>query len=119
MTTSEIFRGPGHCFRNALTEAGVQIPSDLDIPQWVSIEKVADICQVLDLRWAGPGAHVDHDPEPVIVLYQNIQMSNKTAHAVFVQDAGALLEFNILGIIFLDPESGAEISASKKVDCKI
>jgi hypothetical protein len=90
----------GQCFINALREAKIKIPKRLSIPDWIPIEEIPKTCAILGLEWLGTGCH-KIGVEPVIVLYQTI--NNKTGHAVFVEDIGALLgRVSIIGVIRLN-----------------
>ncbi len=91
----ERIRMKGNCFRDAIETAGVSIPANLFIPDWILIDEIPAICESLDLKWHGNGT-VKLDIEPVIVLYRT--HGNK-GHAIFTNDIEPFLDYNIVGLI--------------------
>lgn len=95
-------KSPGFCFRNALIDAGIIIPSNLDIPEWLSIHEANDICNYLGIEWL-EDCNISIGVEPVIVIYKTGQGK---AHALFVRDIGSLLgQFKIIGLIRVQTQS--------------
>lgn len=85
----------GSCFRDALEAAGIAIPPDLSIPNWVNIEEVPHICKNLGLKWHGTG-EIKLGIEPVIICFCT---SENKGHAIFTEDVGPFLDYNIIGLI--------------------
>lgn len=78
--------GMGTCLTDAFRMAGYD---QLEIPEWIDIEAVPDICEGIGLRWHGGGEtmFVGLD-QPVIVLYKT---RPGKGHAEYLKDSAGLI----------------------------